>query len=46
MPAEETIKKLNNIRGHLVEFPHEFLHKENLMGSVISNAVTPAEIFT
>ncbi|RIA88545.1 hypothetical protein C1645_725863 [Glomus cerebriforme] len=43
---EDTRKKLDNIRGHLVEFPLEFLHKENLMGSVISNAVTPAEIFT
>ncbi|CAB4388903.1 unnamed protein product [Rhizophagus irregularis] len=45
-PIDETVKKLNNIRGHLVEFPYEFLNKENLLGSVISNAVTPAEIFT
>ncbi|CAI2162099.1 19719_t:CDS:10 [Funneliformis geosporum] len=43
---EVTREKLNNVRGHLVEFPLEFLSKENLMGSVIQNAVTPVEIFT
>ncbi|CAG8441424.1 6591_t:CDS:10 [Funneliformis caledonium] len=43
---EETREKLSVVRGHLVEFPLEFLSKENLMGSVIQNAVTPAEIFT
>ncbi|CAG8498943.1 7241_t:CDS:10, partial [Ambispora leptoticha] len=42
---EEIQQKLDKIRGHLVEFPLHFLEKENLMGSVISNAVTPAEIF-
>ncbi|CAG8468958.1 364_t:CDS:10 [Diversispora eburnea] len=43
----ETIKdKLSNVRGHLVEFPTRFLQSENLLSSVISNAVTPAEIFT
>jgi hypothetical protein len=46
MTVEETRKRLDNIRGHLVEFPLEFLNKENLLGSVIQNAVTPAEIFT
>ncbi|CAG8466471.1 3479_t:CDS:10 [Scutellospora calospora] len=38
--------KLDKIRGHLVTFPIHFLESENLMGSVISNAVTPTEIFT
>jgi hypothetical protein len=46
MPIEEIIKKLDNIRGHLVEFPYEFLSKENLLGSVISIAGTPLEIST
>ncbi|PKY56906.1 phospholipase D/nuclease [Rhizophagus irregularis] len=48
IPEEEIIKKLDNIRGHLVEFPYEFLNKENLLGSVNSHAnasVTPIEIF-
>ena len=39
----EVKKKLSNIRGHLVQFPTQFLNKENL---IISNAVTPVEIFT
>ncbi|RHZ82653.1 hypothetical protein Glove_106g15 [Diversispora epigaea] len=43
---EETKTKLSNIRGHLVNFPTRFLQSENLLSSVISNAVTPAEIFT
>ena len=43
---EEVRKKLENVRGHLVTFPTEFLSEESLMGSVISYAVTPAEIFT
>ncbi|CAG8492249.1 5229_t:CDS:10 [Ambispora gerdemannii] len=42
---EEIQQKLDKVRGHLVEFPLHFLEKENLMGSVISYAVTPAEIF-
>lgn len=46
MTIDETVEKLNRIRGHLVEFPYDFLNKEHLLGSVISNAVTPAEIFT
>ncbi|KAG9294883.1 hypothetical protein G9A89_003223 [Geosiphon pyriformis] len=44
--VEEVREKLNQVRGHLVVFPTEFLKDENLLGSVISNAVTPAEIFT
>ncbi|CAG8605205.1 4974_t:CDS:10 [Funneliformis mosseae] len=43
---EDVRKKLGNVRGHLVTFPTKFLNQENLLGSVISNAVTPAEIFT
>ncbi|CAG8464425.1 6353_t:CDS:10 [Acaulospora morrowiae] len=43
---EEVKNKLSNIRGHLVNFPLHFLEGENLFGSVISNAVTPVEIFT
>ena len=42
----EVKKKLSNIRGHLVQFPTQFLNKENLMGNIISSTVTPAEIFT
>ena len=43
---EEVKNELSNIKGHLVQFPTQFLNKENLMGNVISNAVTPVEIFT
>src|SRR4051794_26231230 len=43
---EELGKKLEKIRGNLVIFPAKFLSQENLLGSVISNAITPAEIFT
>ncbi|EXX61011.1 phospholipase D [Rhizophagus irregularis DAOM 197198w] len=43
---EEIEEKLKNIRGHLVVFPTQFLSQENLFGSIISNAVTPFEIFT
>ena len=44
--AEDVGEKLRKIRGHLVEFPLHFLEDENLLGSVIASAVTPAEIFT
>ncbi|RIA93447.1 hypothetical protein C1645_735559 [Glomus cerebriforme] len=44
--VEEVKKKLSNIRGNLVQFPTQFLNDENLLGSIISNAVTPSEIFT
>nr|CAG8445707.1 3808_t:CDS:10 [Entrophospora candida] len=43
---DSVASQIENIRGHLVNFPTQFLKKENLLGSVISNAVTPAEIFT
>ncbi|CAG8787561.1 18954_t:CDS:1, partial [Racocetra persica] len=39
------VKKLDNIRGHLVTFPLHFLESENLMTSVILSSVTN-EIFT
>ncbi|CAI2169391.1 2838_t:CDS:10 [Funneliformis geosporum] len=41
----EVERKLNHVKGHLVQFPTEFLNKEHLMGSV-SYSVTLAEIFT
>ncbi|PKC70587.1 phospholipase D/nuclease [Rhizophagus irregularis] len=41
--VEEIKRKLSNIRGHLVQFPTQFLKNEHLMGGMISNAV---EIFT
>ncbi|CAG8525275.1 11919_t:CDS:10 [Funneliformis mosseae] len=41
----EVERKLSNVKGHLVQFPTEFLNRENLMGSV-TYSVTLAEIFT
>jgi len=42
----EVHSKLSKVRGHLVEFPTEFLKQENLVGSVLKEAVVPMEIFT
>jgi len=44
--VDDIVSQMKKIRGNLVNFPIQFLKNENLMGSVISNAVTPDEIFT
>lgn len=46
MPASAIQQKLDLVKGHLVVFPTEFLMKENLIGSVLKEAVVPMEIFT
>ncbi|RUS17342.1 hypothetical protein BC937DRAFT_90093 [Endogone sp. FLAS-F59071] len=46
MSALEIQQKLDLVKGHLVVFPTEFLKKENLIGSVLKEAVVPMEIFT
>lgn len=38
--------KLANVRGHLVEFPTQYLKDENMLGSYIRETVTPMIIFT
>ncbi|KAG0206299.1 hypothetical protein BGX28_002245 [Mortierella sp. GBA30] len=44
--VENVTEKLQQVTGHLVEFPTKFLCKENLLGSAVEGAVTPMEIFT
>lgn len=44
--VENVTERLQGITGHLVEFPTKFLSKENLLGSIVEEAVTPMEIFT
>ncbi|KAG0172715.1 Phospholipase D1 [Apophysomyces sp. BC1015] len=39
-------KALEPVRGHLVEFPTEYLKGENMLGSYIRETVTPMVIFT
>lgn len=44
--VENVTERLQRVTGHLVEFPTKFLQKENLLGGVVENKVTPLEIFT
>ncbi|KAG0017166.1 hypothetical protein BGZ81_010865 [Podila clonocystis] len=44
--VENVTERLQRVTGHLVEFPTKFLQKENLLGGVVENTVTPLEIFT
>jgi phospholipase D1/2 len=39
-------KELKQVKGHLVQFPLEFMCEERLSGSVVFDAVTPMELFT
>ncbi|KAI8985892.1 hypothetical protein BDB01DRAFT_720977 [Pilobolus umbonatus] len=38
--------KLSKVRGHLVQFPCDYLKDENMLGSLIRETVTPMTIFT
>lgn len=38
--------KLSKVRGHLVQFPSDYLKDENMLGSLIRETVTPMVIFT
>ncbi|KAF9966135.1 hypothetical protein BGZ70_003198 [Mortierella alpina] len=44
--VENVTEKLQQVTGHLVEFPTKFLCQENLLGSAVEGVVTPMEIFT
>ncbi|KAI8376797.1 hypothetical protein BD560DRAFT_445548 [Blakeslea trispora] len=39
-------QRLERIRGHLVQFPFNYLKDENMLGSLIRETVTPMVIFT
>lgn len=39
-------QKLARVRGHLVQFPSDYLKDENMLGSLIRETVTPMVIFT
>jgi hypothetical protein len=39
-------QKLSRVRGHLVQFPSDYLKDENMLGSLIRETVTPMVIFT
>ncbi|KAG0353067.1 hypothetical protein BGZ54_002423, partial [Gamsiella multidivaricata] len=44
--VEDVTERLQKVTGHLVEFPINFLNKENLMGGAVEGVVVPMEIFT
>ncbi|KAI8372985.1 uncharacterized protein BYT42DRAFT_54309 [Radiomyces spectabilis] len=46
MSEKEICQRLSGIRGHLVNFPTEYLKNENLLGSYLRETVTPMVIFT
>ncbi|KAI9309557.1 hypothetical protein BJ944DRAFT_154121 [Cunninghamella echinulata] len=46
LSEQDIVKKLSNVRGHLVEFPMDYLKDENMLGSYLRETVTPMIIFT
>ncbi|KAF8937698.1 hypothetical protein BGZ58_002293 [Dissophora ornata] len=44
--VDNVTERLKKVSGHLVEFPMNFLNKENLLGGAVEGAVVPMEIFT
>jgi hypothetical protein len=46
LTEEEICDQLNQIRGHLVLFPKDYLKDENLLQGTIIDTVTPLIIFT
>jgi hypothetical protein len=38
--------RLNQVQGHIVQFPCDYLKDENMLGSLIRETVTPMVIFT
>ncbi|KAF7724121.1 Phospholipase D1 [Apophysomyces ossiformis] len=46
LSSRDIRKTLLAVRGHLVEFPTEYLKEENMLGSYIRETVTPMVIFT
>lgn len=46
LTQDEIVEQLNEIRGHLVMFPKDYLKDENLLTGGIIDTVTPLIIFT
>jgi len=46
VPDEDIQHKLQEIRGHLVEFPLHFLEKEDLLNAFSVEKLVPQETFT
>lgn len=44
-PEKRILDELNKIRGHLVTFPTEYLCRDNMLASIVQEAVPPA-VFT
>ncbi|KAI9280408.1 hypothetical protein BY458DRAFT_500604 [Sporodiniella umbellata] len=44
--GRDILNSLSNIRGHLVQFPYDYLKDEKMLGSLIRETVTPMTIFT
>ncbi|CEP13648.1 hypothetical protein [Parasitella parasitica] len=44
--GREIRQRLGKVRGHLVQFPCDYLKDENMLGSLIRETVTPMVIFT
>ncbi|KAI8052677.1 hypothetical protein BDF21DRAFT_441216 [Thamnidium elegans] len=44
--GREIRNRLAKVRGHLVQFPYDYLKDENMLGSLIRETVTPMVIFT
>ncbi|KAG1225117.1 hypothetical protein G6F35_003596 [Rhizopus arrhizus] len=44
--GQDIMKELLTVRGHLVQFPYNYLKDENMLGSLIRETVTPMTIFT
>ncbi|KAL9553707.1 hypothetical protein PS6_003791 [Mucor atramentarius] len=44
--GREIRQRLSKVRGHLVQFPSDYLKDENMLGSLIRETVTPMVIFT
>jgi phosphatidylserine/phosphatidylglycerophosphate/cardiolipin synthase-like enzyme len=44
--GREIRHRLGKVRGHLVQFPLDYLKDENMLGSLIRETVTPMVIFT
>ncbi|ORX49426.1 phospholipase D/nuclease [Hesseltinella vesiculosa] len=46
LSEQDILQRLKKVRGHLVQFPTDYLKDENMLGSLIRETVTPMVIFT
>ncbi|KAF9924044.1 hypothetical protein BGZ65_008544, partial [Modicella reniformis] len=44
--VDQVKERLQKVTGHLVEFPTQFLRRENLLGGTVETTVVPMDIFT